>query len=214
MVDTAQAAQTIAKYLQAFISSGGLRLRFRVKARFLKPKNADAVEPSEGSTTDVDEAAAKDGPRALYVEFTGPDTTLLTARNGELLNALEHIATKILDLEPEEQDRVLFDANQFKANRDRQMRESATAAVDRVRTSGRPHAFPPMNSRERRMLHMLLAESGLPTASSGEGPGRFVVLYPQGADTSAPFNYFPADAPRAPRRHDANQVRNAFRPRY
>jgi len=83
-----------------------------------------------------------------------------------------------------------------------------------VRTSGRPHAFPPMNSRERRMLHMLLAESGLPTASSGEGPGRFVVLYPQGADTSAPFNYFPADAPRAPRRHDANQVRNAFRPRY
>ena len=33
MDDTAQAAQTIAKFLQAFTSSGGLRLRFRVKAR-------------------------------------------------------------------------------------------------------------------------------------------------------------------------------------
>jgi spoIIIJ-associated protein len=215
MDDAAQAAQTIAKYLQAFISSGGLRLRFRVKARSLKPKNADNVEPSEGSTAQAEEAAAKDGPRALYVEFTGPDTTLLTARNGELLNALEHIATKILNLEPEEQDLVSFDANQFKANRDRQMRASASAAVERVRTTGRPHAFPPMSSRERRMLHMLLAESGLPTASSGEGPGRFVVLYPKGADTSAPFNYYPAETNQSPpRRHDANQVRNAFRPRF
>jgi spoIIIJ-associated protein len=158
---------------------------------------------------------AKDGPRALYVEFTGPDTPVLTARNGELLNALEHIATKILRLEPNEQDRVAFDADQFKANRDRQMHESAAAAIERVQATGEPHAFPPMNSRERRMLHMILSESGLPTASSGEGPGRFVVLYPKGADTSAPFNFSAAGEPQpAPRRHDANQVRNAFRPRY
>ena len=162
------------------------------------------------------EAVAKDGPRALYVEFTGPDTPLLTACNGELLNALEHIATKMLRLEPNEHDRVAFDADQFKANRDRQMRESAAAAIERVRATGEPHAFPPMNSRERRMLHMLLSESGLPTASSGEGPGRFVVLYPKGADTSAPFNFSATGASQPPprRHHDANQVRNAFRPRY
>ena len=218
MDDTAQAAQTIAKFLQTFISSGGLRLRFRVKARSAKLRAADNGESSEAShdeSATVEEGAGKDGPRALYVEFTGPDTALLTARNGELLNALEHIATKILRLEPEQQDLVVFDANQFKVNRDRQMHASATAAIERVRTTGRPHAFPPMNSRERRMLHMVLAESGLPTASSGEGPGRFVVLYPKGADTSEPFNYFPADANQTPpRRHDANQVRNAFRPRY
>jgi len=65
------------------------------------------------------------------------------------------------------------------------------------------------------MLHMLLSESGLPTASSGEGPGRFVVLYPKGADTSVPFDFSAAgDSRPAPRRHDTNQVRNAFRPRY
>jgi spoIIIJ-associated protein len=37
-----------------------------------------------------------------------------------------------------------------------------------------------MNSRERRMLHLFLRDSGLQTASSGEGPRRFVVLYPEG----------------------------------
>ena len=216
MDDTAQAAQTIAKFLQAFTTSGGLRLRFRVKARSMKPRSTDSAEISEGSQSgSPPPAEAKDGLRALYVEFTGPDTPLLTARNGELLNALEHISTKMLRLEPEEHDRVSFDADQFKANRDRQMRESAATAIERVRATGRPHPFPPMTSRERRMLHMLLAESGLPTASSGEGPGRFVVLYPKGADTSAPFNFSAAgDTQPAPRRHDANQVRNAFRPRY
>ena len=214
MDDVAQAAQTIAKFLQAFTTSGGLRLRFRVKARCIRQRDAGSAESSEASTPPA-EGVARDGPRALYVEFTGPDTALLTARNGELLNALEHIATKILRLEPDEHDRVSFDADQFKANRDRQMRESAAAAIERVRATGRPHAFPPMTSRERRMLHMVLSESGLPTASSGERPGRFVVLYPKGADTSAPFNLSAAGASQPPpRRHDANQVRNAFRPRF
>ena len=203
MDETAQ-AQTIAKFLQAFTASGGLRLRFCVKARGAR----------QGST-ELLEDAAKAGSRVLCVEFSGPDTPLLTARNGELLNALEHIATKILRLEPDEHDRVSFDADQFKANRDRQMHESAEAAIERVRATGRPHAFPPMTSRERRMLHMLLGESGLPTASSGEGPGRFVVLYPEGADTSAPFNFAsPADARQPQRRPDASRVRDAFRPRY
>jgi spoIIIJ-associated protein len=211
MDDPAQAAQTIAKFLQAFTTTSGLRLRFRVKARSLKQRNTDSAE---GSAPPAD-AVARDGPRALFVEFAGPDTPVLTARNGELLNALEHIATKMLRLEPHEQDRVAFDADQFKANRDRQMQQSAAVAIQRVQATGEPHAFPPMNSRERRMMHMLLSESGLPTASSGEGPGRFVVLYPKGADTSAPFNFSDTgDRRPAPRRHDANQVRNAFRPRY
>jgi len=93
MDDPAQAAQTIAKFLQAFTTTSGLRLRFRVKARSLKPRNADSAETS-GEATPPPDGVAKDGPRALYVEFTGPDTPVLTARNGELLNALEHIANQ------------------------------------------------------------------------------------------------------------------------
>ena len=58
--------------------------------------------------------------------------SLLTAHNGELLNALEHIATKILRLEPESHDQVSFDADHFKANRERRLREVATTAVERV----------------------------------------------------------------------------------
>jgi spoIIIJ-associated protein len=192
MDDLAVPAKTIASLLQSFISSGSLRLRFRVTVRTLKPKQGDSAQQ-----------APPDGRRDLAVEFSGPDTQLLTSRNGELLNALEHIATKVLRLEPEDHDRVSFDAEGFKADRDRRLRESAAAAVERVRATGRTYPFPAMTSRERRMLHMILAESGLRTASSGEGPGRFVVLYPDGA----------AVQDESHMRRDPDRVRQAFRHR-
>jgi spoIIIJ-associated protein len=205
MDETAQAAQSIANFLQVFTTNGGLRLRFRIKLKGAKRENAEGTGEADGSPA---EQGGANGPRDLYVEFTGPDTPVLIARNGEVLNALEHIATKILRLEIEEQNRISFDAEHFKANRERQMQDWAAAAVERVRATGRPHSFPAMNSRERRMLHLILKDSGLATASSGEGAGRFVVLYPEGEDGSEPML-----APQAPRRPDANAVRKAFRPR-
>lgn len=122
----------------------------------------------------------------LTVDFTGPDTPLLLARSGELLHAIEHIAAKILGLESDDHDRVSFDAEGFKAKRDRELFRSAEIAIEEVRSTGRPFAFPPMTSRERRMLHMALTKSGLPTASSGENPRRFVVLYPGGQQPPKP----------------------------
>ena len=202
MHDVAQSAKTIGNFLQAFTASSGLRLRYRVKLRGSKQDNG---EPQNELESDAGEGA---GPRTLAVEFSGPDTPVLTANNAELLNALEHIAAKILRLEPESHDQVLFDADHFKANRERTLRESAAAAVRRVRETGQPHPFPAMSSRERRLLHLILRDSGLPTASSGEGAGRYVVLYPEGMDTSA------GSFDRPPqRRRDASHIRSAFRHR-
>ena len=122
----------------------------------------------------------------ITVELSGPDTPLLIARNGELLLAIEHIAAKILRLEPEEHDQISFDADGFKATRNRELDLMAEMAIQKVRATGQPFSFSPMTSRERRILHLALAKSGLPTASSGQGPGRFVVLYPEGQEPAPP----------------------------
>jgi spoIIIJ-associated protein len=203
MDDVAQAARTIGKFLQAFTSNGGLRLRFRVKLRGPKPDDPGSSDLPQTPQT------ARSSSQSLHVEFTGPDTPILTARNGEVLNALEHVAAKILRLEPEEHDQVSFDADHFKESRDRQLHADAAAAVERVQATGQPHSFAAMSSRERRMLHLILNESGLPTASSGEGPGRYVVLYPEGADTSSPM----LAEPQHDRRRDAARIRDTFRHR-
>jgi spoIIIJ-associated protein len=138
---------------------------------------------------------------------------LLLARNGELLHSIEHIAAKILRLEPEDHHRISFDAEGFKAGRDRVLTRSATQAIEQVRATGRPFAFAPMNSRERRMLHLALSGSGLPTASSGDGPRRFVVLYPAGSSPQLSEN---TPVPRAAAdnaRERTEAIRNRFRRR-
>jgi spoIIIJ-associated protein len=162
MDQIALAAEKIAALMRLITTQGGLRLKYRITA------GAGAADPDGFERRDI------------YVECKGPDADLLTDRDGELLRALEHIAAKILSLESEEHDRVSFDVNGFKAERARALREAAEDAVDEVEDTGEPFRFSPMSSRERRMLHMFLVDSGLKTASSGEGPRRHVVLYPEG----------------------------------
>ena len=162
MEDLALAAEKVASLMRLLVTSGGLLLKYRITA------GAGAVDPDGFERRDI------------YVECKGPDADLLLASDGELLRSLEHIAAKILRFEPEDHDRVSFDANGYKAARARALSDSADDAIDQVDDTGEPFRFPPMNSRERRMLHMFLRDSGLQTASSGEGPRRSVVLYPEG----------------------------------
>lgn len=162
MEDLQQAAEKVASLMRLLTTTGGLRLKFRITA------GAGAADPDGFERRDI------------YVECKGPDADLLTERDGELLRSLEHIAAKILQLEPEDHDRVSFDADGFKAERAQSLREAAERAIDQVEDTDKPYSFPPMSSRERRMLHLFLRDSGLQTASSGEGPRRFVVLYPEG----------------------------------
>jgi len=162
MEDLAQAAEKVASFMRLLTTTGGLRLKYRITA------GAGAVDPDGFERRDI------------YVECKGPDSELLTSSNGELLHALEHVSAKILDLEPEDHDRISFDVDGYKAARALALRDAADDAIDCVDDTGQPFRFPPMNSRERRMLHLFLRDSGLQTASSGEGPRRFVVLYPEG----------------------------------
>jgi spoIIIJ-associated protein len=203
-------AASLSSLLQTLITDAGLELSFFVVPN--EPAIAQADDASGASSTPATPSDTPSGeavPTPVRIEFTGPDTPMLTARNGELLHALEHIATQALRLEPEQHDRISFDADSYKVNRDRAMRSLADKAIESVRMTERPFAFPPMNSRERRLLHLALVSSGLPTASSGDMPRRFVVLYPEGFDVNTPV----AATPSRPVKDREHAIRNSFRRR-
>ena len=163
IADLQQAAQKIAGFLNTLNKLGGMRLKYRIAA------NEVALE-SEGAPA-----------QQLSVELAGPDVPLVVQHNGELLFALETIAAQMLRLDQREQSLISFDAANFKALQAEQLRLTAETAAEKVRRSGIPYAFPPMNSRERRQMHMAFRGiEGVETASSGEGQDRFLAVYPAG----------------------------------
>jgi spoIIIJ-associated protein len=163
IADLQEAAQKIAGFFTTLNKLGGMRLKYRITA-------GDGASDPEGLEG-----------RQIYVELAGPDVPLVTQHNGELLRALETIAAQMLRLDQREGDLVSFDAANFKALRAAELRMQAETAADKVIRSGVPYAFPPMNSRERRLLHMAFRGiEGVETASSGEGQDRFLAVYPEG----------------------------------
>jgi spoIIIJ-associated protein len=115
----------------------------------------------------------------LIVRFTGPDVELLLANKAELLLALEQLTMEALRMAPEEHSRICFDANDHRMLRIQELRMSAQAAAERVKKTHAPFHFSPMNSRERRILHLSLRdETEVRSESVGEGPIRQVVVVP------------------------------------
>ena len=107
------------------------------------------------------------------------DVDLLLSNKAELLLALEQLTMEAIGMAPEEHSRICFDANDRRILRIEELRMSAQAASDRVKKSRQPFHFSPMNSRERRILHLALRdETDVRSESVGEGPIRQVVIVP------------------------------------
>jgi spoIIIJ-associated protein len=121
-----------------------------------------------------------EGP-TLVVKFEGPDVSYLMANKGEALLALEQLTQEVLRMNSDEHALLCFDANDFRLLRQEELRLSALTVAGHVRESNTPYRFNPMNSRERRVVHLALrGETDLRTESAGVGPGRHVVVYPAG----------------------------------
>src|SRR4030081_4031508 len=151
-----EAARKIEDFFKVLSTGGGLNLTSKIlscNGQVQASSSDTAGAPGAGSVQASPSSSPGTSPE-ICVELSGPDTPLLVARNGELLLAIEHIAAKILRLEPEDHDRISFDAEGFKATRNRELDLMAEMAIQKVRATGEPHAFSPMTSRERRILHL------------------------------------------------------------
>ena len=119
-------------------------------------------------------------PTECLLDLSGPDSGLLQAEGGELLQALQHIVSQAFGRKLDEGQRLVCDVEGFRATREAELRKMALHAADRVRSSGSPFVFGEMNANERRIIHLTLAEcDDLATESVGEGLGRRVKVGPR-----------------------------------
>lgn len=118
-------------------------------------------------------AAIGETPDGCLLNIDGADATLLLNEGGELLEALQHLINQAFGRTLPKGERIVCDVEDFRATREAELRAMARHAAERVRASGVPFTFAPMNSNERRVIHLSLAEeSDLYTESIGEGSER------------------------------------------
>jgi spoIIIJ-associated protein len=175
-------------FLRTVLQDGGFHLQFEIKD----------VEAGDDDFETPD----------IVVKFSGPDVDLLLSNRAEMLLALEHVTMEMLHMPSEDHSRISFDANDYRLLRIEELRMSATTAAEKVKRTGIPFRFNPMNSRERRVIHLALrAETAVRSESLGSGPTRQVVVYPAGmASLPEP----PRDNPPF-RRGGGNRSRSARR---
>lgn len=124
-------------------------------------------------------ATLEESEEGFKVELRGSDVSLLLGHNAELLDALEYLASRIYTHRAGEETRIIFDSNNYRSRREKELKMMAEKAAERVRISRKPFTFDPMNPVDRRTIHLALSEdSSVRTESQGSGENRKVTIYP------------------------------------
>ena len=112
----------------------------------------------------------------LTVRLEGAGCALLLEEEGEVLRSLEHLLQRVA-ARPGPRPRVVLDCPGYRETRDEGLRAEARALIEAVRRDGRPRESRPLNSYERRIIHVVVSEEpGLRTFSVGEGADRRVTV--------------------------------------
>jgi spoIIIJ-associated protein len=118
-------------------------------------------------------ASASDSDLGCLLSIEGSDTGLLLNQGGELLDALQQILNQAYGRDLPKGQRIICDANNYRAARELELRAMAEHAARQVRSTSAAFVFGPMEASERRVIHLSLAdEEDLITESIGEGNGR------------------------------------------
>ena len=118
-------------------------------------------------------AAASETELGCLLSIQGSDSELLLSQGGELLDALQQILNQAYGRNLPKGQRIICDANNYRAARESELRAMAEHAARQVRATSSAFVFGPMEANERRVIHLSLAdEEDLVTESIGEGNGR------------------------------------------
>jgi spoIIIJ-associated protein len=132
------------------------------------------VEASYGEVDDVR------GTRAILVDLSGKDLSILIGKRSETLNALQYIARLIVSKELGENITLVIDVEGYRTRRERQLRQLAHRMAEQAVKTGRKQTLEPMPPNERRIIHIELREDAhVTTESFGEEPHRKVTIIPK-----------------------------------
>ncbi|MBI3048879.1 MAG: hypothetical protein HYY76_11290 [Acidobacteria bacterium] len=105
-------------------------------------------------------------PEATRINLEGEDGGVLVRRGGEGLQALQHIVATAFRRQLGDDNRVVIDCNEFRKDKDLELRQMARFVAEKARSTGVPQEMGPLNPYERRIVHLAIAEDPTVTSES------------------------------------------------
>lgn len=162
--------------------AGGAQARVRVSR-----KSGDALELARKVTADVLERMGLSGmvqaevrPDHIRVVVQGDELEeKLVGRDGEGLDALQHLVARIVSKQSGSRQMVSVDLGGYRLRRERELRDMAYQLADAVRQTGHPVMTEPMGAGERRVVHLALNEDpDIATFAVGDGLVKPITIAP------------------------------------
>jgi spoIIIJ-associated protein len=133
----------------------------------------------DGLGLDV-EIEVTENDEILRGQLTGEDVGLFIGRHGQTIDAVQHLAQRIVFPDGPADVRVVIDANGYRERRAEALRADADEAADEALRLGEPVELDPLPPFERRIVHEYLRERGdVATHSEGNEPERYLIVTPQ-----------------------------------
>lgn len=109
----------------------------------------------------------------------GEDLGLFIGRHGQTIEAVQHLAVRMVLHGLGERRRIVIDAEGYRARRQAALEKLAADAADEALEHDREVALDAMTASERRLVHEYLRDrGGVQTHSEGEEPDRHLVVSP------------------------------------
>jgi spoIIIJ-associated protein len=151
--------------------------------------DGDELEPADALAELLEEIAERlgldaeveveEGDGLLTGRLEGEDVGLFIGRHGQTIDAVQHLAQRIVFPEGPAPVRVVIDANGYRERRAEVLRAEADDAAEEAVRTGEPVELEPLPPFERRIVHEYLRERGdVATHSEGNEPERFLVITP------------------------------------
>ena len=132
------------------------------------------------------EVEVEEEGEVLTGRVEGSDVGLFIGRHGQTIDAVQHLAQRIVFPDGPAAMRLIVDANGYRDRRAQALRGEADDAAEEAMRTGRPVELDPLPPFERRIVHEYLRERGdVETHSERNEPERYLVVTPRPGDDRA-----------------------------
>ena len=122
-------------------------------------------------------AVVDEGPEGTRINLEGEDGGVLVRRNGEGLQALQHLVATAFRRQLGDDNRIVIDCNGFRRDKDAELKQIARFYADKAKSTGAPQEMGPLNPYERRIVHMAIEEhAGATSESVGDAFMKTVII--------------------------------------